>query len=408
MQDGRALRQHRRRWIVERYICWLENFRRLVVRFDRTISTASGIRFFQCWSVVVFSQQKSHLRLPGLKILRLNPQRTRNGCPSLLIVAFSCGLAAVLIGIGLLMLCGRRLIMMRWRGEGAIAERWLPAVSARFMAILGVGIAARAFVTTGIGAGFFTKEYLGSVLGVVLLGLFLGRRHSTDPDHVVAVSTIVSRGRSVRQGALIGALWGIGHTLTIFLVGSAIILFGLVIPPRIGLSMEFAVAAMLILLGVLNLTGFLGWITRKLAPPTAAREVLPQTADQAGETASSSVEGFIGRYGFFQFLRPLFVGLVHGLAGSAAVALLVLSTIRSPLWATAYLVVFGIGTIVGMMLMTSAIAVPFACTGKYLTRSGGYLSAVSGLVSTAFGIFLVYQIGIVDGLFTSQVHWTPR
>ncbi len=331
----------------------------------------------------------------------------RVGVGLLLIVAFSCGLAAVLIGIGLLMVCGRRL-MTKWRGEGAIAKRWLPAVSAGFMAILGVGIAARAFLTTGIGAGFFAKEHLGSVLGVVLLGLFLGMRHSTDPDHVVAVSTIVSRERSVRQGALIGALWGIGHTLTIFLVGSGIILFGLVIPPRIGLSMEFAVAAMLILLGVLNLTGLIGWMTRKLAAPANAREALPQVAEGAGKAGRNSVEGFIGRYGFYQFLRPLFVGLVHGLAGSAAVALLVLSTIRSPLWATAYLVVFGLGTIAGMMLMTSAISVPFACTGKYLTRSGGYLGAISGLVSTAFGIFLVYQIGFVDGLFASQVHWIPR
>jgi ABC-type nickel/cobalt efflux system permease component RcnA len=331
----------------------------------------------------------------------------RVGVGLLLIIAFSCGLAAVLIGIGLLMVCGRRL-MMKWRGEGAVAKRWLPAVSAGFMAILGVGIAARAFLTTAIGAGFVAREHLGSVLGVVLLGLFLGMRHSTDPDHVVAVSTIVSRERSVRQGALIGALWGIGHTLTIFFVGSAIILFGLVIPPRIGLSMEFAVAAMLILLGVLNLTGLLGWITRKLAPPADAREASPLAAECAQKPASGSVENFIGRYGLFQFVRPLFVGLVHGLAGSAAVALLVLSTIRSPLWATAYLVVFGLGTVVGMMLMTSAMAVPFACTGRYLTRFAGYLGTVSGLISTAFGIFLVYQIGIVDGLFTAQVHWIPR
>src|SRR5208282_6911773 len=126
------------------------------------------------------------------------------------------------------------------------------------------------FLTTGIGAGFFAKEHLGSILGVVLLGLFLGMRHSTDPDHVVAVSTIVSRERSIRQGALIGMLWGVGHTLTIFLVGSAIILFGLAIPPRVGLSMEFCVALMLILLGVLNLTGALRWLNKRFTPQKPA------------------------------------------------------------------------------------------------------------------------------------------
>ena len=91
-------------------------------------------------------------------------------------------------------------------------------------------------------------------------------RHSTDADHVVAVSTIVSRQGSVRSSATIGLLWGLGHTVTIFLVGSAIIVFGVVIPPRLGLSMEFSVALMLILLGLLNLTGFMRWITERLTP----------------------------------------------------------------------------------------------------------------------------------------------
>src|SRR5271170_331778 len=105
-----------------------------------------------------------------------------------------------------------------------------------------------------------------TLLSIIALGFFLGMRHATDPDHVIAVSTIVSRHRSVKQAALIGALWGVGHTLTILLVGSGIVLFGWVIPARIGLSMEFSVGLMLILLGVLNLTGILQWITNELSP----------------------------------------------------------------------------------------------------------------------------------------------
>jgi len=152
---------------------------------------------------------------------------------------------------------------------------------------------------------------VNQLLAILSLGFFLGMRHATDPDHVVAVSTIASRERSVGQGAMIGVLWGVGHTLTIFIVGSAIILFGLTIPPRVGLSMEFTVALMLILLGVLNLTGALRWLAGRFGPA------------ERGTRIENSLGGFVARNGKFQVFRPLLIGLVHGLAGSAAVALLV-------------------------------------------------------------------------------------
>src|SRR5579872_2551136 len=93
-------------------------------------------------------------------------------------------------------------------------------------------------------------------LSIIALGFFLGMRHATDPDHVIAVTTIVTRERQILKSAWIGAFWGIGHTITIFIVGAAIILFNVVIPPRLGLSMEFAVGIMLILLGVINVVAF--------------------------------------------------------------------------------------------------------------------------------------------------------
>ncbi len=105
-----------------------------------------------------------------------------------------------------------------------------------------------------------------TLLSIIALGFFLGMRHATDPDHVIAVTTIVSRQRSIRHAALIGVLWGLGHTITILVVGSAIILFGLVIPPRLGLTMELSVGLMLILLGILNLSGIMRWITENLTP----------------------------------------------------------------------------------------------------------------------------------------------
>lgn len=332
----------------------------------------------------------------------------RIGFGLFLITAFSLGLAAVLVVVGISMVYTKRLMAARMQ-KGSAALRYLPMLSSAFMVLLGLGIAASAIGSLQFAQGLITRDKLVPFVTVVLLGLFLGMRHSTDPDHVVAVSTIVSRQGSIRSSAAIGLLWGLGHTLTIFFIGSAIIIFGVVIPPRVGLSMEFCVALMLILLGVLNLTGVMNWITNRLMPGTSARK----TDDEAGQNVRSTrirsrMEKFAGNLGVYQTLRPLVVGLVHGLAGSAAVALLVLSTIKSPLWSTAYLLVFGFGTMVGMMVMTAAISLPVVYTGKRFFNVNRHLTVISGMASVAFGIFLVYQIGFVDGLFSAHVHWIPQ
>jgi ABC-type nickel/cobalt efflux system permease component RcnA len=323
----------------------------------------------------------------------------RIGLGFFLIIAFSLGLAAVLIGFGMLMVYGRR-IMARLQVNGPFTTRWLPVASAAFMTVLGAGIAVRAFFTTGIDLHNLSKERVGPFLFVAGLGLLLGMRHSTDPDHVVAVSTIVSKQRSIRQAGLIGTIWGLGHTLTIFAVGSMIILFGVVIPPRLGLSMEFSVALMLILLGVLNLTGVMQRLTRYLT-----RNQEPLALSNKAETL---LDRTVGRFGVYQCVRPLVIGIVHGLAGSAAVALLVLSTIHSPVWATVYLLIFGAGTMVGMMCMTAVMAVPLAYAGSRFTSVSRVFSVASGVVSVCFGFFLVYQLGFLGGLFTSHPQWTPR
>jgi len=227
---------------------------------------------------------------------------------------------------------------------------------------------------------------------------------------VVAISTIVSKQRSIRSAALIGSVWGVGHTVTVFAVGALIILFGVEIPPRLGLSMEFSVAVMLVLLGVLNLTGVLKKVTSRLSPAApdvsvdSGAVVLRQQARRSWTWMSEPV----ARIGLFELVRPLAIGLVHGLAGSAAVALLVLSTIHDPVWATAYLLVFGAGTMAGMMLMTTAISVPLAAVGASSTQLSRYFGAASGMVSLCFGAFLVYQLGFVGGLFTGHPHWTPQ
>lgn len=257
------------------------------------------------------------------------------------------------------------------------------------------------------------------------LGFFLGMRHATDADHVIAVSTMVTRQRTLRDGVVVGAVWGLGHTLTIVGVGGAIILFRIVIPPTLGLTMEITVALMLVVLGVWNLVG----IVRQLSRIAAGGDVdMHAHAHRHGDYVHTHEHGHgpndhghredqtpqawldrrLGALGVYQLLRPLVVGLVHGLAGSAAVALLVLATINDARWAIAYLVLFGVGTIVGMVLITAAIAAPLAYGARRWTRVERHLRVASGLLSVSVGLFLIYQIGFVDGLFTGQPSWTPR
>lgn len=263
-----------------------------------------------------------------------------------------------------------------------------------------------------------------SALAILILSFFLGMRHATDPDHVVAITTIVTKQRGIGKAALIGALWGLGHTFTIFVVGTMIILFQVTVPPRFGLAMEFAVAAMLMLLGVLNLTGALRWLQKKFTTGTGLPAGLTiqndlnllnvrPAASSAMEQIDSAIEkpsadGVFHGVSLYNVVRPLIIGTVHGLAGSAAVALLVMTTIHDSWQAIAYLLLFGVGTITGMMLITAVIAMPFALAGRKFSNWNRGMAVASGLLSLGFGLCLSYQIGFVDGLFTTHPQWTPH
>ena len=272
-----------------------------------------------------------------------------------------------------------------------------------------------------------------NVVSFLFLGFFLGMRHATDADHVVAIATIVSRERSLARSALIGAAWGVGHTITVMAVGAAIIVFGVVIPPQLGLSMEFAVGIMLVLLGVLTLTG-MGRVVgiahvHAVAPAGHALDLHDHVhahgdyvhqhphghgsgahghADEHTPLARLDRSG-LRRIAFYEWLRPFVVGLVHGLAGSAAVALMVLSIIREPFAALGYLMLFGLGTIVGMMLITLILSAPFAFTAVNLPKFNWRLRVASGLISFVFGLILIYGIGFAEGgLFTDAPTWEPH
>lgn len=231
-------------------------------------------------------------------------------------------------------------------------------------------------------------------LGIALLGLFMGMRHATDPDHVVAVTTILSRERRFGAAARVGLIWGVGHTVTVLLVGIAIIVFKIAIPARLGLAMEFAVAIVLILLGLGAAVRLIQTAVRQIihgsVPATETSGVHahlhshsdaphwhphvhthpdrlgsePSTHHHAPYPGSGNSPSFAMRR---PLLRSFSVDLVHGLACSAAIALLVLSAIPQALWATIYLGIFCFGTILGMGLITTAIATPLIVASRRLS-----------------------------------------
>ena len=265
---------------------------------------------------------------------------------------------------------------------------------------------------------------MSEVLALAGFGFVLGMRHATDADHVIAVTTILSRTGRFVHSTVIGALWGLGHSITVLSVGVLIIAFGVVIPPALGLAMELSVAVMLILLGVLSLTGGMRSITERLTPPAPLhghahehRHAHEDTEIHAHEhahlhghgtdAALSGLRDLRATFGWYQLGRPVVVGLVHGLAGSAAVALLVLTTISDPQQALAYLVIFCAGVAAGMAILTTVIGLPFIVSRARSERINRWLTVSTGILSIAFGLYMAYQIGVVDGLFTGDYHWEP-
>ena len=221
---------------------------------------------------------------------------------------------------------------------------------------------------------------MSAALSTAALGFLLGLRHATDVDHLVAVTTIVTHQRRFGGAARVGAMWGVGHSITVLAIGGAIIAFRLTIPPRIGLGLELAVAVVLVALGVGNL------VARKGVGPSHSHEHVARAGG----------------------MRALAVGIVHGLAGSAAVALLLLALIPDPAWAVAYLVVFGAGTIAGMTLITWLLVVPFAYGGAIAQRVQAGVRTVAGALSVGLGLFIAYEIVVRGGIFSANPAWTPH
>jgi ABC-type nickel/cobalt efflux system permease component RcnA len=239
-----------------------------------------------------------------------------------------------------------------------------------------------------------------SFLALLGLGLVFGLKHATEVDHVVAVSTIVSEHRSLFRSALVGALWGAGHTVSLVTVGIIVLVFQVTIPLPVARWLEFGVALMIIALGASAILR----VMRKRARVHLHRHshdgqshvhihFHEQETKHVGAVSSHSHA--ISKIGF----KPLFVGAMHGLAGSAALTLLVLTQIRSVSLGLLYLAVFGIGSMVGMFLMSGLVGLPFALSARRISHLNFGLQTIAGALSIAFGLWYAYETGVVNHLW---------
>lgn len=240
-----------------------------------------------------------------------------------------------------------------------------------------------------------------SAFALLGLGLVFGLKHATEADHIVAVSTIVSEQRSLLRSALVGGLWGVGHTLSLIVVGIIVLALRVAVPETIAHWLEFGVALMIVGLGT---SALLRGARRRRADVHLhqhkhdgvshvhihfhERETKHKGAGAAHSHAVSSI-GF----------KPLIVGAMHGLAGSAALTLLVLTQVDSTALGLLYLAVFGVGSIAGMLLMSGLIGLPFALSARRFKGVHYGLQTVAGALSIAFGLWYAYQTGIASGLW---------
>ena len=224
------------------------------------------------------------------------------------------------------------------------------------------------------------------MLAILSLGFLLGVKHALDADHIVAVTTIVSRNRSLLRAMLVGLNWGIGHTLTLFVVGFGVLVFKLNIPDKLALSMEFVVGAVLIILGI-------PLVRRLIAGRSHVYE------HQHGDKSHAHVHSHDETHSHWHIRRPLLIGMVHGLAGSGVLTMLVLGSMSSVSQGLFFVLLFGIGSILGMLLFSGLIGLPFKLTSNISHRLNLWVQGVAGIVSIVLGAYIMWQTGFGGGLF---------
>lgn len=234
-----------------------------------------------------------------------------------------------------------------------------------------------------------------STAAVLSLGFFLGLKHATEADHLAAVSTIVSERKSLLSSAIIGGYWGLGHTISLFIAGVLVLLLNLQISEKTERTLELLVGVMLVLLGLNVLRKIIkgGMLHFHEHEHGERAHVHPHIHEKDKSDAPETHHGFLFNP------RAVLVGMVHGMAGSAALMLIVIPTIQSTAMGLLYIAIFGIGSIGGMMIMSFLVGLPFHLTASRLNRFNFILQCVAGLISVGLGLFIIYEKGIVEGLF---------
>jgi ABC-type nickel/cobalt efflux system permease component RcnA len=311
----------------------------------------------------------------------------RIGFGLVLVVAFSVGLAATLTAIGLAFVYAGRALKDRARNSTLV--RVVPVLSALVIACLGAVLCYQSLhlndglILNALSNFWHAEEPSFQTLSaraILGLGLLYGLKHATEADHVVAVSTIVSEHRNLLRAALVGAWWGTGHTLSLVVAGAFVLALRVAIPEQVAGWLEFGVALMIIGLGANAV--WRAWQRREeIHVHQHQHDGVPHAHVHLHEAAP--------RIGW----KPLLVGAMHGLAGSAALTVLVLTQISSPLVGMFALLVFGVGSIIGMLLMSGLVGLPFALSAQRLTRMHFALQFAAGLFSVAFGLWYAYGAG---------------
>jgi hypothetical protein len=233
-----------------------------------------------------------------------------------------------------------------------------------------------------------------SILSLLGLGFVLGLKHALDADHLAAVSTMATEKRTLFGSSMIGVWWGIGHTLSLMIAGSLVILLHLEIGARTSKALEFCVGLMLIVLGVNALRKLARGSTVHIHPHEhdGYWHVHPHIHENQTPDAPHTHHGLkVGA-------QPLLIGMIHGMAGSAALTLLVVATIPSAIIGFVYIVTFGAGSIGGMMIMTTIFALPTSLAAKRFGKMNFAFRGLAGVFSLSLGLFTVYDIGFVNHL----------
>lgn len=201
------------------------------------------------------------------------------------------------------------------------------------------------------------------LLSILLFGFTLGIKHATEPDHVIAVSTIASQTKRLSRSSLAGVCWGLGHTAILLLIGIIVISLGQNIPEQLALSLEFFVGIMLVYLG---LSGF-----------------------KSDKTIEATAKKYIHKKSFF-------IGGIHGLAGSAALVILTTTQAQTPREAVLFMLIFGIGTIFGMLLFTTLLGLPFLLSSRQKKLSSN-ITRIASVLSIIYGVY--YMVEVSKGFF---------